>query len=66
MNRKVTSSCLTLNQKVKPHFDFASVSIEKIDQYIENFYEEPMERKVEGAMALLFLCFSHENMEYML
>lgn len=25
-----------------------------------------MERKVEGAMSLLYLCFSNENMEYML
>lgn len=24
-----------------------------------------MEKKVEGAMSLLFLCFSNENMEYM-
>ena len=25
-----------------------------------------MERKVEGAMSLLYLCFSNENMEFML
>ena len=37
-----------------------------MDRYIESFYEEAVEKKVEGAMSLLYLCFSHENMEYML
>jgi len=30
------------------------------------FYDEKVERKVEGSMAILFLCFSNVNMEYML
>ena len=30
------------------------------------FYDESVEVKTEGAMSLLFLCFSHENMEGML
>ena len=30
------------------------------------FYDEAVEVKTEGAMSLLFLCFSHENMEGML
>jgi hypothetical protein len=37
-----------------------------LDTYIESFYEDQVERKVEGAMSLLYLCFSNENMEYML
>lgn len=37
-----------------------------MDRYIENFYEEAVEKKIEGAVSLLFLCFSNENMEYML
>jgi len=35
------------------------VSVERIDDYIESFYDEQMEKKVEGAMSLLFLCFSN-------
>ena len=46
--------------------DFSKVSIEFMDRYIENFYEEAVEKKIEGAVSLLFLCFSNENMEYML
>ncbi len=49
-----------------PAIDFSKVSIENLDRYIENFYEEQIEKKVEGAMSLLYLCFSNENMEYML
>jgi hypothetical protein len=49
-----------------PQIDFSRVSIENLDTYIESFYEEQVERKVEGAMSLLYLCFSNENMEYML
>ena len=30
------------------------------------FYDEQGETKTEGAMSLLYLCFSHENMEIML
>jgi len=30
------------------------------------FYDETTEVKTEGAMSLLYLCFSHENMEIML
>jgi hypothetical protein len=37
-----------------------------LDKYIESFYEEAVEHKVQGAMSLLYLCFSNENMEYML
>lgn len=46
--------------------DFSRISIEQVDTYLEKFYEEQIEKKVEGAMSLLFLCFSNENMEYML
>jgi hypothetical protein len=42
------------------------VSIDQMDKYIESFYEDQVEKKVEGAMSLLFLCFSNENMEFML
>ena len=37
-----------------------------MDRYAESFYEDQIEKKVEGAMSLLYLCFSNENMEYML
>lgn len=40
--------------------------MEHIDRYIESFYEEAVEQKIQGAMSLLYLCFSNENMEYML
>jgi hypothetical protein len=40
--------------------------IDNLDTYLEMFYEEQTDRKTEGAMSLLYLCFSHENMEYML
>ncbi len=30
------------------------------------FYEESADKKVEGSMAILFLCFSNVQMEYML
>jgi hypothetical protein len=40
--------------------------MENLDRYIESFYEEQVEHKVQGAMSLLYLCFSNENMEYML
>ena len=40
--------------------------IDNLDAYLEMFYEEQTDRKTEGAMSLLYLCFSHENMEYML
>ena len=46
--------------------DFSKISIDQVDRYIENFYEEQVEKKVEGAMSLLYLCFSNENMEYMI
>ena len=54
-------------QKAKgPQVDFSKISIEYLDKYIESFYEEAVEHKVQGAMSLLYLCFSNENMEYML
>jgi hypothetical protein len=46
--------------------NFSAISIEHIDTYLESFYEEQVDKKVEGAMALLYLCFSNENMEFML
>ena len=46
--------------------DFSVVHIGEIDTYLEMFYDEAVEVKTEGAMSLLFLCFSHENMEGML
>lgn len=46
--------------------DFSRISIEHVDVYLEKFYEDQVEKKVEGAMALLYLCFSNENMEFML
>lgn len=42
------------------------MDINKIDSYIEMFYEESVESKTEGAMSLLYLCFSNENMEFMI
>ena len=46
--------------------DFSQVRIERVEDYLERLYDEQVEVKVEGAMSLLFLCFSHENMEAML
>jgi len=30
-----------------------------MDVYVENFYEDQVEKKIEGAKCLLYLCFSH-------
>jgi hypothetical protein len=58
---------MALRKKAKgPQIDFSRVSIEFVDNYLEKFYEEQIDKKVEGAMCLLFLCFSNENMEFML
>jgi hypothetical protein len=46
--------------------DYNSVRIEYLDSYLDLFYEDQIENKIKGAMSLLYLCFSHENMEYML
>ena len=46
--------------------DFSRISIEYIDDYVEFFYEDKIETKVEGAKCVLFLCFSNENMDFML
>lgn len=46
--------------------DFNTVHIGEIESYLEKFYDETSEVKTEGAMSLLYLCFSHENMEIML
>ena len=46
--------------------DYNQVRIEFLDNYLEMFYDESVETKIKGAMSLLYLCFSHENMEYML
>ena len=40
--------------------------IGNLDNYLEMFYDEQNEKKTEGAMSILYLCFSHENMEIML
>lgn len=37
--------------------DFSKVTIEKLDDYLEMFYDDKMEVKVEAAKSLLFLCF---------
>lgn len=37
-----------------------------MDEYIEKFYEDKMESKVEASMCFLYLCYSHENLVYML
>ncbi len=37
-----------------------------MDTYLEMFYDENVDVKTKGAMSLLYLCFNHENMEYML
>jgi hypothetical protein len=42
------------------------VRIDYLDTYLEMFYDENCDQKTRGAMSLLYLCFSHENMEYML
>jgi hypothetical protein len=49
-----------------PQVDFNTVHFENIEVYLEQFYDEAVEVKTEGAMCLLYLCFSHENMELML
>ena len=46
--------------------DFNQVRIDYLDNYLEMFYDENVETKTKGAMSLLYLCFSHENMEFML
>ena len=46
--------------------DFNQVRIDYLDNYLEMFYDEDVEVKTKGAMSLLYLCFSHENMGYML
>jgi hypothetical protein len=53
-------------QKKGTQVDFNSVHINSLDNYLEMFYDESSEVKTEGAMSLLYLCFSHENMEIML
>ena len=47
-------------------FDFSRVTVEDLDSYIESMYEETTEAKLKGSISILFLCFHHENMEYML
>ena len=47
-------------------FDFSRVTVEDVDSYIESMYEETTEAKLKGSISILFLCFHHENMEYML
>jgi hypothetical protein len=46
--------------------DFNKVRIDYLDNYLEMFYDENVDNKTKGAMSLLYLCFSHENMEFML
>ena len=46
--------------------DFNQVRIDYLDNYLEMFYDENVDTKTKGAMSLLYLCFSHENMEFML
>lgn len=50
----------------RPTVDYGTVRIENLDSYLELFYDENVDVKTKGAMSLLCLCFSHENMEYML
>ena len=46
--------------------NFNQVSIEKIDNYIEELYSDDHDQKIKGCVAVLYLCYSIENMEYML
>lgn len=46
--------------------NFNQVSIEKIDNYIEELYSDDHDSKIKGCVAVLYLCYSIENMEYML
>ena len=46
--------------------DFSQVHIGRLEDYLEQFYDENTDKKTEGAMSLLYLCFNHENMEAML
>ena len=46
--------------------NFNQVSIEKIDNYIEELYSDDHDSKIRGCVAVLYLCYSIENMEYML
>lgn len=51
-----------MNKKI----DFNKVSIEDLDEYIQMFYEEQVDKKSQGAQSILYLCLSNENMEIML
>lgn len=46
--------------------DFNKVCIEDLDEYIQLFYEEAVDKKSQGAQSILYLCLSNENMEIML
>lgn len=50
----------------KPAIDYSKVSIEFLDDYLEKFYEDNTVSKVEAAKTVLYLCFSNQNMEYLL
>ena len=50
----------------QPAIDFSRISIEFIDEYVECFYDDKIDSKIEGSKCVLFLCFSNENMEFML
>jgi hypothetical protein len=50
----------------KQQMDFSQISIERMDDYVEKLYDDQVENKVEASKSFLYLCYSHENMVYML
>jgi len=42
------------------------VNVDNLDDYIQLFYEEQIEQKINGAKSVLYLCLSNESMEIML
>jgi hypothetical protein len=65
-HRMGSSASQARKRPPKVQIDFNQVRIEFLDNYLEQFYDEQIEVKTQGSMALLYLCFSHENMEIML
>jgi len=52
--------------RVKQSIDYSKVNIELLDDYLEKFYEDNTQSKVEAGKTILYLCFSNQNMEFLL
>jgi hypothetical protein len=48
------------------NFQFNSVNIAELDNYIELLYSDDVETKLKGCISILYLCFSPEYMEEMI